>query len=311
MEITTLVAALVLLPVLSGAAAAKEKPPARLPDGATLALPKLPGVSAEWPILPGTLKKLSDRNLRFHVAPNGKVCLVAGERVLFYPELELSLTAQVPIQELLWLAKGNMLVHSGQRLGFLKIDADNAGQKAGGKKKGTLTFSSLFKVPYKQSRLFAGVGDAFYLVGRNEKENRDEISAWDLADAKAPVKPLYATDAPINAVAGSPERTYFAAGRVVFMLDKGATAAKSVYVHAREDIRELIYRPDVGLFFTTADSVGYIGEKEQFEFLAYPGVQLRLGGKSLYVRLGAVGNGILRISGPERFAELRLDPPRY
>ncbi len=261
--------------------------------------------------MPGMFKKLKDAHLSFNVAPNGKICL-AGERVLYYPELAMILTTRVPIQEFIWLAEGNMLVHSGQSLGFLTIERPeekNASSKEK-KGKGMMSFSSRFTVPYKQSRLYAGLGDFFYLLGRNEKEKRNEISAWNLADEKVPIKPLYATDAPISAVAGTPQKTYFATGRAVFLLEKSATAAKPVYVHAAEDIRELIYRPDTGLFFTTDNGAGYIGEKEQFIFLAYPGVQLRLRGNALHVLMGSIANGIFRINGPEHFSEFRLDPAK-
>lgn len=261
--------------------------------------------------MPGVLKKLNDKTLSFDVAPNGKICL-AGKRTLFYPEIPLLLMTRAPISEFIWLAEGNMLVHSGKALGFLKLDPDNAGDAPGKTKKGdgTLSFTPLFTIPYEKSRLYAGLGDFFYLVGRNDKEKRNEISAWNLADEKIPAKPLYATDAPISAVAGSPQKMYFATGRAVFVFKNGATAAEPVYVHELEDIRELIYRPDTGLFFTTDHSAGYIGEKEQFVFLAYPGVQMRLRGNALHVRMGSVANGIFRITGPEHFADLRLDPKK-
>ncbi len=303
--------AFALLCVFPGSVGAQEKSYPQLPDGAMLVRPKHPGVTTGWSILPGVLKKLNDKPLSFNVAPNGKICL-AGKRALFYPEIPLVLTTRVPISEFIWLAEGNMLVHSGKALGFLKVDPEDEKNAPGKTKKGdgTLSFTPLFTIPYERSRLYAGLGDFFYLVGRNDKENRNEISAWNLADEKVPVKPLYATDAPISAVAGSPEKTYFATGRAVFMLKKGATAAEPVYVHELEDIRELIYRPDVGLFFTTDNGAGYIGEKEQFVFLAYPGVQMRLRGNALHVRMGSVANGIFRITGPQHFADLRLDPKK-
>lgn len=283
-----------------------------LPKDATLILPNDTGISTGWAITPGMLKKLKDKTMSFSVAPNGKICL-AGSRAFYYPEIALILTSQVPVQEFIWLAEGNMLVHSGQALGFLNMEPkDKSGKPKDAKEpKGMLSFSPLFTLPYKHSRLFPGKGDFFYLVGRNDKENRNEISAWDLSgEKKAPAMPLYATDAPISAVAGSPEKTYFASGRGVFLLEKGATEGKLVYANAIEDIRDLVYRSDVGLFFTTAHSAGYIGEKEQFVFLAYPGVDLRLRGDALYVRFGTAGNGIMKIMGPEKFADIRLDHPK-
>lgn len=302
-------ATLMLLCALPGPISAAEEPEHKLPDGAIFFHPK--DSVSEWSIPPGILKKLKDKHLSFNVAPNGKICL-ASDRILFYPELPLTLTTKVPIQEFTWLAEGNMLVHSGQSLGFLNVDLDDEKETQGQKKNGPgiLSFSSRFTLPYKKSRLYPGLGDFFYLVGRNEKENRNEISAWNLSDEKVPARPLYATTAPISAVAGSPEKTYFATGPEVFVLEKGETIPKSVYVNEREDIRELIYRPDVGLFFTTGNSAGYIGAKVQLEFLIYPGVELRLRGNALYARLGTVGNGIMRITEPAHFADLRLDPKK-
>jgi hypothetical protein len=310
MKTSMMTATMILFLALPRANAAEEKSFHDMPQGATLVLPKTPGISTGWVIVPGMLKDLHDKKLSFNVAPNGKI-LLASNRILFYPENMLTLTTKVPIQEFIWLAGGNMFVHSAQSLGFLNMDEDKLNGKPGASKDpGLVAFSSRFTLPYKQSRLFEGSGDFFYVVGRNEKENRNEISAWNLADAKVPAKPLYATDAPISAVVGTPDRTYFATGRAVFVLEKGATSAKPVYVNPREDIRELAYRPEAGLFFTTGNSAGYIGEKEQFEFLAYPDVQLRLRGDALFVRLGTAANGVLRISGAKHFAEIQLDPQK-
>ena len=312
MKMTMMTATLILFLALPGqisAAAAAAASAHDMPEGATLVLPKTPGITTGWVIVPGMLKDLHDKTLSFNVLPNGKI-LLASDRILFYPELMLTLTTKVPIQEFIWLAGGNMFVHSGQSLGFLDMNLDEKKGSSGKKSPGVVGFSSRFTIPYKQARLFEGSGDSFYLVGRNEKENRNEISAWNLADSKVPAKPLYATDAPIAAVAGTPERTYFASGRAVFLLEKGAKSAKPVYVNPREDIRELAYRPEAGLFFTTGNSAGYIGEKEQFEFLAYPDVQIRLRGDALFVRLGTTANGILRISGAKHFSEIRLDAPK-
>lgn len=306
----TLTIALALLLLIPRAVAAEELPFHDLPKGAILGLPKVAGLAAEWVISPGTLGKLKDKYFSFNVDPKGKICL-GSDRVIFYPELVLALTTKVPIQEFIWLAEGNMLARSGNALGFLTMDLDEINKPEDAQKaKGSLSFSSRFTVPYKSSHLYAGLGDHFYLVGRNEKQNRNEISAWNLADEKAPAKPLYATAAPIDAVAGSPEKTYFATGREVFALARGETAPKSIYVHPHEVIRELIYRPDAGLFFTTDNGAGYIGKKEQFIFLAYPGVQLRLRSNALYVRMGTTANGIMRITGAEHFADLRLDPAK-
>ena len=306
---TILVATLILIAAQPLTASDAERSFHDVPAGAKLVLPE--ATTAGWLIPPGMLAKLKASGFLFDVAPNGKVCLAKG-RIIFYPELILTLTTKVPIQEFTWLAQGNMLVRSGQSLGFLNIDPDEVygvtEKSVGGK--GNVSFSSRFTLPYKQSHLYGGLGDHFYVVGYNEKAKRNEISVWDLSDEKVPARPLYATDSPINAVAGSPQKTYFASGPEIFVLEKGSTTPKSIYVHAREDIRELTYRPDVGLFFTTDHSAGYIGAKESYEFLAYPGVQLRLRGNALYIRFGAVGNGIMRITGPAHFADVRLDPPK-
>src|SRR6185503_8195670 len=108
-------------PALADAAAASSHD---LPAGATLALPNA-GLKPEWVIPPGTLKKLHDKTMSFNVLPNGKI-LLASDRILFYPELMLTLTTKVPIQEFIWLAGGNMFVHSGQSLGFLDMNIGEA-----------------------------------------------------------------------------------------------------------------------------------------------------------------------------------------
>lgn len=202
-----------------------------LPAGAKLVLPE--ASSAGWLIRPGVLAKLKDDGFSFNVAPNNKVCLAKG-RIIFYPELILKLTTKVPIQEFTWLAEGNMLVRSGQSLGFLNIDPDEVYGIKTTKEKGNVSFSPRFTLPYKQSHLYPGLGDHFYIVGRNEKEKRNEISAWNLADDKVPARPLYATDSPINAVAGSPQRTSSRPDRRFSFLKKTQRRPKpSMFTRAR------------------------------------------------------------------------------
>lgn len=296
----------ILLSILARPAAAEK---VKLPEGAVLLLPTHPGLASEWVVMPGMLKKLQKTPLTFGVSKEGNVCLVAGGKVFFYPQLELFVYSKVKTQDLIFLGSGKMLVRYGQEVGFLEVNEDRESETPEEKKKGNLNFNPFIKLPYKDFRLYAGADKNFYVVGRNEKENRNEISLWNL-DHRGPVSQLMATDAPIGAVAGTPEQTYYATGRGVMLLEKGAKESKAVYLHPREDIRSLIYRPDVGLFYTTDNAAGYIGEKEQFDFLAYPGTELRLAGKDLYVRLGSVANGIMRIKGPQHFATIRQDPAK-
>lgn len=296
--------------------AAEDQSSHAVPAGVKMYLPD--ASASNWAMPPGFMRDvqdkgpLSNKGLRFDIAPNDKICLGIN-RILFYPEDQITLTIKVPIQEYTWLSGGKMLVRSGQSLGFLNIDPDEVyGVKGHGGKgeKGNVSFLSRFTLPYKEPRLYSGLGDHFYVVGYNEKEKRNEISAWNLADEKTPATPLYGTESPVAYVAGSPEITYIASGREIFALKKGAKKPESIYTHAREDIRELVYRKDVGLFFTTAHSAGFIGGKQPYEFVAYPGVQLRLRGNALYIRFGPVGNGIVRVEGPAHFADLTFDPPQ-
>ena len=297
-------ATLMLLSVLVRPAAAEK---IKLPDGAVFLLPTHPGVHAEWPVHPGTLKKLQATKLAFGVAGTGKICLIAGGKVFFYPEVALSMYSKVRTQDVIFLDAGNMIVRYGQEVGTLETNPDRASESPEEQKKGNLIFKPFIKLPYKDFKIFTGIGKYFYVVGRNEEKNRNELSLWNL-DHFGPVSQLMATNGPITAVAGTPDKTYYALERGVLLLEKGAKEAKAVFVHPREDIKSLIYRPDVGLFYTTENAAGYIGEKEQFDFLVYPGTELRLGGKDLYVRLGSVANGIMRIKGPEHYASIRQDP---
>ena len=296
-------ATLMLLSVLVRPAAAEK---IKLPDGAVFLLPTHPGVHAEWPVHPGTLKKLQATKLAFGVAGTGKICLIAGGKVFFYPEVALSMYSKVRTQDVIFLDAGNMIVRYGQEVGTLETNPDRASESPEEQKKGNLIFKPFIKLPYKDFKIFTGIGKYFYVVGRNEEKNRNELSLWNL-DHFGPVSQLMATDGPITAVAGTPDKTYYALERGVLLLEKGAKEAKAVFVHPREDIKSLIYRPDVGLFYTTENAAGYIGEKAQFDFLVYPGTELRLGGKDLYVRLGSVANGIMRIKGPEHYASIRQD----
>ena len=125
-------------------------------------------------------------------------------------------------------------------------------------------------------------------------------------DRHKPMRVIYETTARIADVAGDGQLTYFASGPALWKITKPLEAAQIIYTHPNSFIHRLIYVPGAGIFYATDKSVGYAGDNAQFDFIRSGRCQIAATSNDLYVLLGRLSDGVLRISGLNRFSQVKL-----
>jgi len=270
-----------------------------LPKGASLILPE--GISADWALPPS--KEAPDtegKSVYFNVNPkDGLVWLGLEGSAIYVPGKSVLLRTKYPFSQFVWLGSGDQVVSDASSIGrFVQPGAKETGLPVLGYKP-VFSFSG-----YRNWRIFPAGGDNLYVIGQKTATKRFQVLLFGpaAADGKQPFKVLYDTDAAILAAAGDGKDTYMSMGKEIFKYNRADGGTQAVFVHPAGKVDQLEYAPGAGIFYATAEGVGFVGGKTAFEFLRYPRCQVRLAGDSLYILLGKLSNGVLRIKGAGRFA---------
>jgi hypothetical protein len=292
--------ALFALPLIAGAAHARED---LLPPGVTLHLPRTPGLSSEWLIPPSTSARVNAR-LYFTVGRGREAWFVKDRRAIYVPQSDALFKSDRPFEQLAWTSSGRKLVRSGAFLGKFLAES-----KPPGRGLIEVRFKPLIKVPLESWRIAPTERDDVYIEGYNPRRRLRQIARFGLdAGQGIKVKVLYQTQAAIADVAGSADATYFAAGPAIWQVESQGRA-KVLYVDGRrETIRRLLYVPRAGFFYATDRAVGFAWDGVGLDVVRGARCQIASVGDDLYVYLGNLSDGILRIEGLSRFAA-RLKPP--
>jgi hypothetical protein len=295
---TRILSLLALIPTVSLAAEFS------LPQGAKVVLPRQEGVSGEW-ILPPSPRAKNGEDVVLATDPHGAIWLVVDQNAMLVPEKNAFFKTDRPFQQILWLS-GLPLARSYSTLGrFEFIPEQTAGDVQG------LTevhFKPLATIPMTSWRAAPAGAEDLYIAGYNPRKKASQIALLGPAAKRkgTPLKILYETKASITDVAGDGHKTYFASGPAIWQVE-GETA-KVVYAHPRSAIRRILFVPGTGLFYATDESVGFAGTAAQFDFIRAPHCQIAAAGDALYVMMGRLSGGVLRVRGASQFAKVRLAP---
>lgn len=149
-------------------------------------------------------------------------------------------------------------------------------------------------------RAYPGSGNCLYVVGTDGDNGQEILLLQPQAGKDDPrqvlrsFRQIFASARPVLAVAGDGQTTYAALGRTVVRIGAGRTDTQW-WVHPTDEVKELAYSPDVGLFYATERAVGVLTSTGAWEFLRGYRADLALQGGSLYIFL------------PETLAVLALD----
>jgi hypothetical protein len=273
--------------------AARDPGAFALPKGARLTLPRAQGVDAAW-ILPGHHK--FPKAALFDVSPAGDPWLGYGGKTLMNPLVFGAVLVDRPAADFAWTDSNEFLVSDGQSLGFLV----GVREKGSRDRAVRAVFKPMVALPHKNARLFAGGYKEVYFLGKNPDTQEYEIHWVRVRYKKAQVRKLFSSKEPITSVAAGSGAVYAAMGRAIVELNLKSRSARPVFVHPRENIRDIGVSPRSGLFYSTGQSIGFFKNGSGFEFLQAPRLRMRLRKNSLYVLFEDTG-GVLRVDGLHQF----------
>lgn len=260
---------------LATVAGAVSDPPVALPQGVQLTLPALPGVEARWVVAPDPKARAGAGLPRYEIDDRGEPLTGLPKNILDFIRLD----------------DGNLLGCTGDALGRLTLK--------------TGAFESVLDLPADNCRLGSASGGGALLVLRNAAAGKDRVYRLryrQLRQGAVEVAALAHVPGKAAAVIADGALTYIAVGRTVWKL-RGATAER-IFVHDRDDVRDLALLSGGGLFFATDAAVGFIGKERPFEFLGAPGARLRVRQDTLYIQLPASG-AVMRIAKAPEFARFK------
>ena len=224
-----------LLPLIVGAAVRTAA--AADPDGFLPAESRLVSLASLPAVPPG-----ADRRCVVRLAPSGRAMVLYRGRLVTLPERPeapladwIPPAAAEPIRDFCWLDPQTVVLLRETGLDFIN--------------RGKLVRSVL--LPGRGMRLArADAGHCYVYGGPSGHQNRDIL----LLGAEGGVRNLLRAPQPVTAVAGDGNRTFAAAGLVVYCLLPGEEP-RAVF-RERADITDLAYAPPAGVFYRTADGVG-------------------------------------------------------
>lgn len=265
-----------------------------LPPRSALVLPD--GVEAGW-VIPPSDKRKEGAEVSLSVDPDGEVWLTAGHRALFVPQENALFRADRPFQQVLWLGR-TQLVRSYSALGrFRAREHDERGLPQ-------VSFQPKAMIPLSPWRMAPAGDKNVYVAGFNPRKK-----VWQLAllgpgeDSSRPLRVLSEGKVQIADAAGDGKRTFFASGRAIWELGEGGKP-KLVFMHPKAQIRRLLYLPGGALVYATDESVGVAGLEKRFDFIRAARCQIAADGDDVYVMLGPLSGGVLRVRGLSRAAGL-------
>lgn len=231
--------------------------------------------------------------------------LTCRERFLLAPQYGRMFRLDKPISDVAWLDDG--FIFAGSRGKLAVIPVIQALERKPAQAVEPLRLKFLGLVRLEDMKLAIADGNSLYVYGRDPETGSTKIFIVRSGD-KWSVAPLTATKEKVTAVAGDGKRTFVAIGRRVLQFIPAKTAgaepqAQTIFVHPDSVITGLDYSLKLGLFYVTAEGVGFIGESYYFELLSSPHTQIRLAGSSLFIMLSQE-RGVLRLDGMNVFKEL-------
>ncbi|MBM4349015.1 MAG: PDZ domain-containing protein [Deltaproteobacteria bacterium] len=271
--------------------AKEKKEPLKLLSETTFLLPAKGDIEVKWLIPPleeEVVKQAGWYGLIFSVDEKGHPWFGYRERFLLHPFKQYQFSLSHPFRGFVHLDNGSLLFATGTELGFIASAIEPSPKERGIP---VATFQPLSLLPLPDSRIFKGSGNSLYFAGRNHATGDYEAyllkpekleSGSERSTLKGYVR-LLSVEEPIHAVTGDGETFYMALGKLVIKTSRLDKTVSRLFLHPSEEIKELVYDPEAGLFYSTSASVGYIGENGNIELLKTPSPKISLQKGGLYV----------------------------
>ena len=257
----------------------------------TVVLPAGSDISYNWVVPPTTMEKPIPKHtlneIKFSVDASGNPWIGIDNRKLMNPVREVAAAVSEPFQGLVHLDNGQLLLTTVRTLGFIapsaKVEFDAAGLPL-------MVYQPICDLPAYYSRIYRAAGNCVYLVAEDVRSKtssiyvlRPETASGQGQNELRSYKKIFQTGDTINAVAGDGDNTFIAIGKTVLMHTLADNKITAVPAQPTEEVRDLAYKHGLGLFYSTASGVGFLGAKRAFRFIETSHARIALHGQSLMV----------------------------
>ncbi|MBM4029047.1 MAG: hypothetical protein FJ280_27165, partial [Planctomycetes bacterium] len=257
--------------------------------GVKLVLPAAAKIKVGWVCPPLDEQQVLDapwRDLRFAVDASGQPWLaVPGQNLVLNPVGRYRFSLSHRFSDFACLDNGALLFQTDRDLGFVGLTDKPVVQEG----QAVLPFQPAVSLPLSGCRLYAGAGDCLYVAGAGPEGNYEvhllqpESTSGGAKRTLRRFRKIFECPEPIRAVTGDGTLTFVSFGRVIARIGRPGRTKPELIVHPTDDVTDLAWLPDAGLFYATETAVGVATDEGPWDFLGCCGHQIDLRGGTLYV----------------------------
>lgn len=266
-----------------------------------LALPADSRVKVRWvspPLDTGQVQKAGwyeawrwYEDINFAIDADGAPWLAVTDRynmkgIVLNPIKQYRLRLSHPFRRMVCLGNGALFFGTAHDLGFIGPIDSPAIRDDGF---AVVPFQPAIALPLPEGRIYAGGGEALYVVGIADNGDsevyllRPERVAHSEQKILRRFRRIFVSQEPVGAVTGDGRETFVSSGRTIIRLSHEDRMQTNFLVHPGDAIRQMAYDAESGLFYATERAVGVVGEHGAWDFLPSDRAQIALRDDSLYV----------------------------
>lgn len=243
-----------------------------------LILPKDSSIQSFWFVNPQNYS--ANHKLEFCVTNQAIVGYM--DKFLFFPKQNGFIAVDGGYSGFVCLDESTMLVYNKSTFGYLKISSiHNKLSKATIEPVGSLE---------SNSKLFVGLNKTLYSLSFDSKTRTYKIYIFDKKRKPPAFVAVYSQQEPISSVSGVGENIIIASQDKIYMVKDGKRLL--YYDNQNKNYNQIIYS-GYGIFYTTADSVGFIQNAQAMEFVKAENPKIFLKDNVLFVmfptNMGIIG----------------------
>lgn len=269
----------------------------------TVLLPLTEKTGVRWVIPPAGqafIDSVKDQRHCFSIDRDGHAWLGFENGLVVCPEKGFKFKLGEAFWNFVHLDNGVMVFATASRFGMIQVGDQPSGKET---ELPVIQLQTVAMLPPDCTKMVKGADSSLYFICNNEAK-RENIVYLFKPQAKAGsgslagYQKIFASEIPVNAVAGDGVTTYISSSRMILRVDNSGQM-KPFYVHPTQAIVELAYSQKCGLFYATGFAAGFVGENGPVEILNTRGPAIAISDNSLYI-LFSSGYGVMAINGVDQ-----------
>jgi hypothetical protein len=238
-----------------------------------LILPETSAVKIKWILIPEkkTPSEITQK-ISFIIDNKNEPILLYREKLIINPIKNYLVTTRDPLKDIICLDNGVLIFSDGKNLGYLELEKNINDTLPVAKLK------AIAKLPQSDSRLFKG-DDSLYSLSYNPKNKNYEIYIFNPLNKN--FEKILSLKEKIYSLSGKGAHLFISSGKQIKEYKNGKFYI--VYEHPRQDIKEIFYSENAGLFYKTENGIGFVKDDNSIEFLQSENFEVFFKGSSIYV----------------------------